>query len=185
MLTKIFLFLYMKLKPLFLSVITVLLFGLNSCHEFTSTAVSLFASDDTTSVVFPAPLGSVSDFEKVLTADQIRSLDSIIIQHERRTDNKISIVSTKSIKPFQSLNEYSVNLLDSWEKGDDKNHSILINFSEKLDEVQIITGNSLKKKLTEKDSKRIIKKSIHPEFEKGDYYTGLKRGLQKIIAEIN
>ena len=61
----------------------------------------------------------------------------------------------------------------------------MINFSEKLDEVQIITGNSLKKKLTEKDSKRIIKKTIHPEFEKGDYYTGLKRGLQKIIAEIN
>jgi uncharacterized membrane protein YgcG len=26
---------------------------------------------------------------------------------------------------------------------------------------------------------------MQPEFEKGDYYSGLKKGLQKIIAEVN
>ncbi len=176
---------FMKIQPLFLSVIIVVLIGLNSCQEFTSTALSLFASTDTTMVVFPAPLGSVSDFEKILTAEQIRSLDSIIIQHERRTDNKISIVSTRSVKPYQSLNEYCTNLLDNWEKGDDKKHSILISFSKRLDEVHIITGSSLKRRLSDKEIKRIIKKSMQPEFEKDDYYSGLKKGLQKIIAEVN
>ncbi len=175
----------MKIKILSLSVFIILLLGFNSCHEFTSTAMSLFASDDTTTVVFPAPLGSVSDFEKVLTTEQIRSLDSIIIQHERKTDNKISIVSTKSIKPYQSLDEYSLNLLDSWEKGEDKKNSILITFSEKLNEVYILSGNNLKKRLSEKDSKRIIKKTMQPEFDNGDYYLGLEKGLQKIIAEVN
>lgn len=174
----------MKFKILSIFFLIVLLAGVNSCRKFTSNAIGLLGSDSISSTVFPAPLGTVSDFEEILTAEQIRSLDSIIILHERRKNNKISIVSVKSIKPYETLNEYSTDLLNSWKQGDDGKHSVAISFSKKLNDIQIITGTGLRKKLTEKESKRIIQNSIQPEFEKGDYYLGLKKGLQKIITEI-
>ncbi|NLO69921.1 MAG: TPM domain-containing protein, partial [Porphyromonadaceae bacterium] len=159
----------MQLKSLHFFIFFLLIFGLSSCREFTSNAVKLMASGDSATLVFPAPLGSVSDFEKILTTEQIRSLDSIIIQHEQRTDNKISIVIVKSIKPYNSLSEYSSDLLDNWENGENHKQSVLISFSEKMKEAEIITGSSLRKKLSEKESKRIIHKTMEAEFENGDY----------------
>ena len=174
----------MKFKYLFLFFFLAFLLGINSCRKFTSNAIEFLGSDSISSVIFPAPLGTVSDFEEVLTAEQIRSLDSIIILHERRKNNKISIVSVESIKPYETLNEYSTDLLNNWKQVDDGKHSVAICFSKRLNDIQIITGNGLRKKLTEKESKRIIQNNIQPEFEKGDYYLGLKKGLQKIIKEI-
>lgn len=174
----------MKFTSFLFPAFFLLLIVMNSCREFTSNAIGLLGSDSTATVIFPAPLGTVSDFEEVLTADQIRSLDSIIVLHEQRTNQRISIVSVKTIKPFETLNDYTINLADSWKKGDERKNSVVISFSEKLDDVQIITGTGLRKRLTEKEAKRLIDNTIKPEFEKGEFYKGLKKGLKKIITEI-
>lgn len=173
----------MRLKIFSFSLSFLLLFGFISCKDFTNT-VSSIVSNDTTFVVFPAPLGSVSDYEDILTDEQIRSLDSIIMQHENRSKNEISIISVKSTAPYHSLNEYSNGLFESWGKNVDKGNSLLISISENSKEVVIIVGHGLQRKLTEKERKRIIEKTIQTEFEKGDYYLGLKNGLKKIITEI-
>lgn len=175
---------FMKFNLSVFSAFLVLVISFSSCKDITNTALNLMSSSDTASVVFPAPLGSVSDYEKILSNQEIRALDSIIMQHERKTDNKISIITVKSIKPYGSLNEYCEQLFNSWENGDNKVKSVLIGLSENSNDVQIIVGGGLKKRLTEKDSKRIIKKSIQPNLEEGDFYKGLEKGLQKIIAEI-
>ncbi|HHT22774.1 MAG TPA: TPM domain-containing protein [Bacteroidales bacterium] len=174
----------MKLKIFSFSLLFILIFSLNSCRDFTNTALNLMGSTDTATTIFPAPLGSVSDYEKILTDEQIRSLDSIILQHEKKTKNRISIVSVKSTKPYETLNEYSSELFESWGKNDDGGKNLLIGISEKTNEVEIIVGKGLKKKLSDKESKRIIDKTIQPEIKKGDYYSGLKKGLKKIITEI-
>ena len=174
----------MKLKIFSFSLLLCLLFGFNFCQNFTNTALTLMNSADTASAVFPAPLGSVSDYEDILTKEQIRSLDSIIIRHENQSKNEISIISVKSTAPYGSLNEYSNAIFESWGKNIDKGNSLLISISENSKEIEIIVGQGLQKKLSEKESRRIIEKTIQAETEKGDYYLGLKKGLQKIIKEI-
>lgn len=146
--------------------------------------MKIFFPQDTTEVVFPAPLGTVSDFEKILTDDQIRSLDSLIVMHEYKTKNKISIVTVHSIYPYTSLREYGSDLHEAWKKNDDKGKGVFIVYSKNIGEISIIAGKNLKKRLTDKDINRIRTNSIDPELEKGDYYAGLKKGLQKIISEI-
>lgn len=173
------------MKSLLLFIVAVCLASLNSCQEFTTATARLLASTDTAGVVFPAPLGSVSDYGKKLTDEQIHALDSIIVLHEDKSSYKINIVTTKSIKPYTNLHDYGMDLQNNWENGNEKGNSVMIIFSDKLDQAQITTGKNVKKKLTEKECKRIVKKTMIPEFKKGDYFTGLKKGLQKIISEIN
>lgn len=175
---------FMKKNSLFLVLCFVFSLGLSSCHEFTSMASELLSSDGTNTFIFPAPLGSVSDYEKILTGEQIRELDSLIILHEKRTKNKISIVTTRSIKPYNALEEYSSDLFSGWRVGGDKENGILIVYSEKLNEVRITQGNGLKKRLTDKECKRIIKKIMLPKFEEEGSFAGLKSGLKEIIIEI-
>lgn len=174
----------MKKYSLFLVVVFILSFGLSSCHEFTSMASDLLSSDDTSTFIPPAPLGSVSDYERIFTPEQIRELDSLIMLHEKRTNNKISIVTIRSTKPYKTLADYSSDLFKGWEVGGEKENGVLITYSGKLNEVRITTGSGLKKRLTDKESKRIIKKDILPELEKGDSFSGLKAGLKKVIVEI-
>lgn len=174
-----------KVKSFFIFILSLFIVSLNSCQEVTSTAAGLLSSGDTSTVVFPAPLGSISDYEKILNDEQIRSLDSIIMQFEDKSTYKINIVTVKSIKPYHNLAEYSTDLLNNWENGESRKNSVIIALSEKLDEVHITTGSNLKNTISEKECRRIVKKTMHPEFEKEDFYSGLKKGLKKIIAEIN
>ena len=174
----------MKIRLLLFFSFSALLISFGSCRKVTSAAAGLLASNDTAAVVFPDPLGSVSDFEEILTVEQIRVLDSIIVQYENKSDNKINIVTIKSIKPYDNLHDFSVNLLSSWENDDIEAKSVMLVFSEKLNEVQLTAGKDLKSKLSDKECKRIVKKTILTEIEKGDYFEGLKTGLQKIITEL-
>ncbi|MFV0392200.1 MAG: TPM domain-containing protein [Paludibacteraceae bacterium] len=155
----------------------------NSCKKVSSTA-RIFFPQDTTEVIFPAPLGTISDFEEILTPEQIRSLDSLIVTHEYNTKNKISLVTIYSIHPYTTFSEYGIDLHEAWKKNDDKGNSVFILYSKKMGEIYIVAGKNLKKRLTDKDIKRICTKNMEPEFEKGEYYAGLKKGLQKIISEI-
>ena len=174
----------MKVKSLLFLFLASLLMSFSSCQEITSAAAGLLASNDSSAVVFPVPLGSVSDYEKILTDAQIRELDSLIVLHEMRTKQKINIVTVKSIAPYSNQHDYSVDLLSNWDNGDSKDNSVLIVFSEKRKEVQITTGLDLKRKLTDKECRRIVKKTMLPELEEENYFFGLKKGLKKIITEL-
>lgn len=174
----------MKVRLFFILSLAGLFISFSSCRKVTSAAAELLSTTDTARFIFPAPLGSVSDFEEILTAEQIRELDSIIVQFENNSDNKINIVTTKSIKPYTSLDEYSADLLKNWENDDVEVHMVMLVYSKKLNEVEITAGDELKRKLTDKECKRIAKKTIVAETEKSDYFTGLKTALIKIITEI-
>jgi uncharacterized protein len=134
---------------------------------------------------FPDRIGFVNDFDKIFTNDQIKELDEIIRQHEKETSNEIAIVTIDSIKPYQNLFDYSLDLANEWGVGKkNKNNGITIVFGKRIREIQIQVGYGLEKKLKDEEAKRIIDSTIIPEFKKGDFYLGIKNGLIEIIKEI-
>jgi len=131
---------------------------------------------------FPFPIGSVSDYEKVLNESQISHLTKIISEYEQKTTREIAIVTVSSIEPYESIADYSTDLANEWGIGNpESDNGLLILFSKNLREIRISTGLGTEKKLTDETCKNVIDKTIIPEFKNGDYYKGIEKGLNELI----
>lgn len=170
-------------KSLLLLSLALLVFNLYSCRKITSSAGVIFGGD-TIAAVLPAPLGTVSDFGEILTPEEIRSLDSMIVHYERSRSSKISIVTVDDIYPFDSLAEYADRLHDGWKKDAERDNSVFIFHAVGLEQTYISVGSKLRKKLSDKEIKRIIHQTMEPEFDENARYKDLKKGLQKIIGKM-
>jgi thiol-disulfide isomerase/thioredoxin len=133
----------------------------------------------------PKPIGTVNDFEGLFTSEEEKTLDGLIKAHEQKTTNQIAIVTVKSIVPYSSLFFYSLDLAKSWKIGDvEKNNGMAIVFCTTLRQIRIQNGYGLEKTLTDTKTQKIIDEQFLPEFRKGNYFEGTRRGLEMIIGEL-
>ncbi|MBL7747751.1 MAG: TPM domain-containing protein [Chitinophagaceae bacterium] len=133
--------------------------------------------------------GWVSDFEKILTSAQVTFLDSIISRHKEQTTNEIAVVTynadTAHILTDEDFKEFSTALFNKWGIGEkDKNNGIGILISPNVRKIRIEVGLGLEAKLTNREAKNIIDTVIIPLFKKGEYFTGITKGLEAIFSEI-
>ncbi len=141
------------------------------------------------SLIPEKPIGWVSDFERVFTIDEVQYLDSIINSHEVQTTNEIALVTLPldsfQIKTPEDFNKFSLSLFKKWCVGKkDKANGVGILILTKLRKIRIEVGLGLESKLTDQEAKNVIDTIIVPEFEKGNYYTGISNGLAAIFKEI-
>jgi uncharacterized protein len=62
----------------------------------------------------------------------------------------------------------------------EKNNGVTIALCKELRKIRIQNGDGITPKLSDAATKVIIDKIIFPEFIKGDYYNGIKKGLLEI-----
>ena len=134
------------------------------------------------------PLNWVSDFEGILKPSEIIYLDSIIELNEKQTTNQIAVVTldfdSAYLHTIENYEQVSLRLFRQWGVGlKDKNNGIGILISPQLKMVRIEVGLGLEKKLTDEEAKIIIDSFFIPEFKKGNYYIGIKNGLQEVFKE--
>ena len=133
----------------------------------------------------PAPQGFVNDFEGIFSKEEILELNKIIINQEKQSAFQIVIVSIKSFAPFETLSDYSLKIANYWGVGQKgKNNGIAIVFGKQIRQIRIQIGKGLENKLSDEKGEKIIDNIIIPEFKKGDFYSGIKKGLIEIIKEI-
>ena len=133
---------------------------------------------------FPFPIGSVSDYEKIFNENQIENLTKIITEYEERTTREIAIVTINSIEPYEDISDYSSDLANEWGIGkSESDNGLLILFSKKLREIRISTGYGTEKILTDMLCKKVIDETIIPEFKKGDYYSGIEKGMTELMKK--
>ncbi len=134
---------------------------------------------------FPESTGFVNDYEKIFSNDQIDSLTSIIKKHQDKTTNQIAIITIDSFAPYKTLFDYSLNLFNTWGIGTkEKDNGVAIVFGKKIRQIRIMVGYGLETKLKDEEAKLIIDEIIIPEFKKGDFYLGIKKGLLEVIKQI-
>jgi uncharacterized protein len=139
----------------------------------------------TESFQFPDQIGSINDYEKLFSENEIKELKGIISKHEKETSNQIVIVSVDTFEPFKTLFQYSLELGNYWGVGQiGKSNGIMIVFGIKMRQIRIQVGYGLEDKLKDEEVKMIIDKVIIPEFKNGNYFNGIKKGLLEIIEEI-
>jgi len=173
----------MKFKSLLLTTLVTLFFSCEATHKpyYDSHVV-----ENQADTVFPIPVGLINDFDNILLDEQESFLLNLVKQHEVKTTNQITIVTLTSIQNYSGLEEYSLDLANNWQLGQEyKNNGVLIALYMKDRRIWIQNGDGIMEKLTDDETLDIIKKIIVPEFKKEDYFTGFKKGIVAIIQELD
>ncbi len=130
------------------------------------------------------PIGFVSDFTHLFSADQVSVLESRLREYEKKTTNEISIVTIPTLGA-DSIEYYATTLFNEWGIGKtDKNNGILILISPSDRLMRIEVGDGLTSVLTNGVAQEIINTLLRPAFHSGDYYGGVTSALDRITDVI-
>ena len=139
---------------------------------------SVFAADD-----FP-PRASrlVTDYTGTLSAAQQNQLESKLVDFNNSTSTQIAVVIMKSIGGYE-INDYAVQLANKWGIGQqDKNNGILILLAMESREVSIQIGYGLEGAAPDVLAKRIIENEMIPHFKQANFYAGIDKGTDALMA---
>ncbi len=126
----------------------------------------------------------IYDFENILSSEQEKVLDSIIIDFESETTNEIVILTTDNIGEFDKMVEFAVDFGDKHGVGKkDKNNGLVIVFSKKMRQTFLATGYGTEKFLKDEICKKIVDSTMIPYFKNLDYFGGLQAGLKDCIVK--
>jgi uncharacterized protein len=125
-----------------------------------------------------------SDFEHVLTTQQIMYLDSIIRNFEKETTIEISVVTLgKQYTSKENFDSTILKIHDAWGVGKvNIDNGIVIGISSTFKKIRISNGNAVMEKLTNEMTKNIIEDLMIPSFKENKYYEGILKGLTEIIS---
>ena len=135
----------------------------------------------------PEPPRLVNDFARVLTPEQVNSLENKLDNFSRRTSTQIAIVTVKSISGYDKA-DYSFKLAEKWgigQKG--KNNGILIlvkpKYATEKGEVFVAVGYGLEAVVPDAVSRQaLVSAELLPAFKQDDYFKGLDRSTDVLIS---
>ncbi len=128
------------------------------------------------------PTAWVNDYADVLTPSQENSLNSLLRDLEKRTSNQIFIAIFKKVPENTYLEDFTVRLYEKWKPGlADKDNGILITIFTEDRKARVEVGYGLEDVVTDAQARQVLYNYMIPRFKDGDYYSGLKAGLQILI----
>lgn len=127
---------------------------------------------------FPASVGYINDFGKLLDSAQIIELSGIIEEYEKKTTREISVVTVDSIAPYTDIMLYATDLGNYWGVGKAEEHNgVIMVICVPCRKIFIATGLGTEKRLKDEECKQIIDETMIPEIKKGNYFEAIKNGL--------
>lgn len=161
-------------RPIFIKSVPRLLALFIACHL---SIFSLFAQN-----LPEAPNSLVSDFTGTLSSSDKQALEQKLLAYEDSTSTQIAVVLIKTTDGYD-VADYAVNLAKKWGVGGKKyNNGILVLAAIDDRAVTIQTGYGMEGALPDVITYRIIQNEIKPAFSAGNYYVGLDKATDALIA---
>ncbi|HMG66593.1 MAG TPA: TPM domain-containing protein [Chitinophagaceae bacterium] len=134
----------------------------------------------------PKLIGTVNDFEKIYSPQEIKTLDSIIVDFKKRKTIQISIVTIDTtLTKKENFDSWTLKVMNSWGVGEkNKNNGILIAISRGYRRIRIQNGYGIEKILSNGETKEIIDNDMIPSFKEAKYFEGTLNGLQALIKKL-
>lgn len=131
----------------------------------------------------PEPSNSlVTDYTHTLSNQQAASLEHKLVAFSDSTSTQIAVVIISSLEG-SDIASYGQQLGQKWGIGSKKNNNgVLLLISKGDRKVTIQTGYGVEGALPDALARRIIEREIKPNFKAGNYYAGIDRGTDAIIA---
>lgn len=132
---------------------------------------------------FPAkPNRLVNDYTGTLNSQQVQSLEQKLVAFDDSTSTQISVVLIKSLGPYD-VADYGVRLAQQWGiGGKENNNGILLLASIGDRKVTIQTGYGVEGSVPDAIAFRIINDDIKPAFVRQDYFGGLDKATNSLMA---
>ena len=117
----------------------------------------------------------VVDLEGIFTEQQEDTLTRAIAQFEKETGNQFLIMTLDQRMLVNQPLDSMINLIHNyWGVGQkEKNNGVVIGLSAGLEKI-----------LSDEETNAILQNYLLPYFKKGEYYTGVKNGLEAIMEKI-
>ncbi|WP_207535413.1 TPM domain-containing protein [Desertivirga arenae] len=139
-------------------------------------ATSSFGQD------FPEkPNRLVNDYTGTLTPNQIENLERKLVAFDDSTSTQVAVVLMRSVGVYD-INQYTAELGEKWGVGSKKNNGVVILAALEDRKVAIQTGYGVEGALPDAITKRIIENEIKPNFRAANYYEGLDKATNAVIA---
>lgn len=123
----------------------------------------------------------VNDYAGVLSKQEQRELESLVVKYDQETSVQIAVVIMSTLDGYP-IDEYAFELGEKWGVGQantDNGAMVLVSIDER--KIWIATGYGLESTLPDALVKRIIQNEITPQFKGRRYFHGLKAGVDAMI----
>ena len=132
-------------------------------------------------VAIPPLKARVTDLTGTLNAQQKGELESRIAAFESRRGSQIAVLLLPTTKP-EEIEQYSIRVAEAWKIGRKKVDDGLILIVAKDDRrLRIEVGYGLEGAIPDSVAKRVIEERITPRFRDGDFYGGVRDGVDQLI----
>lgn len=130
----------------------------------------------------PNPPRLVNDLADVLSPEQEAALERKLVAYDDSTSNQIAIVLIPTLNDYP-IEEFALTLYRDWGIGNKKtNNGILILAAIEDRRIRIEAGYGLEGAVPDITANQIITNDIAPAFRSGDYYDGIDKATNSIIA---
>ena len=132
-------------------------------------------------VAVPPLQGRITDLTGTLSAQQKGELEARIAAFESRRGSQIAVLLLPTTKP-EEIEQYSIRVAQAWKIGRRKVDDGLILIVAKDDRrLRIEVGYGLEGAIPDSVAKRVIDERITPRFKAGDFYGGVRDGVEQLI----
>ncbi|TDN38480.1 YgcG family protein [Hymenobacter sp. UV11] len=132
----------------------------------------------------PVPFTFVTDQGSLLSAGDAKKLDGGLRAYAEKTGTQVVVVTVPSLGG-RSAADYARALGTAWGVGQrDKNNGVVVLLSAQDHKVSIQPGSGLASVITPAVTSRVIGE-MTPEFKQGNYFAGLRSGLNRLMVTAN
>jgi uncharacterized protein len=144
----------------------------------------LFVTLAAAAVAIPPLKSRVTDLTSTLNASQRSALGETLAEFEARKGSQIAVLIVPTTQP-ETIDQYAVRVQESWKigrKGVDD--GVLLVVAKDDRKVRFEIGYGLEGVLPDAAAKRIIEDDITPRFKQGDFYGGIRAGLDRVMRTL-
>jgi uncharacterized protein len=132
----------------------------------------------------PALKARVTDLTSTLNAQQRASLEQTLAEFEARKGAQLAVLIVPTTQP-EAIEQYAVRVEEAWKLGrkgvDD---SVLLVIAKNDRRLHFEVGYGLEGVLPDAIAKRIIDNDIVPRFREGDFYGGIRAGMDRVMRVV-
>lgn len=131
--------------------------------------------------------GWVTDYEKLYSKSELKTLNDLLDKFEQETSNEIAIVTLDSLRATNdNFEDLSLRIAQKWGIGKaGKDNGILIAVSKHYRKIRIQNGNGIEKLISDDETKHIIDTYFIPEFKNEKYYSGTLNGVIALMDKLH
>lgn len=134
---------------------------------------------------YPSPTGYVNDFANLLSGQEVSNLEQKLRTYRDTTSNVIAIAIVESLQGLPR-EEVATTIFNEWRMWEgERQNGVLILVAPAERQMQIEVGYGLEGAVTDLQAGRIVSEILRPNFQQGNFYTGLQQAttvLMKLAA---